>query len=138
MNAPGETALYLKEAGVSRAGIMATDGTIQCGLIQKTLEEQGIASVLPGQEEQAEVMSLIYDDIKAGKPVNPVKLEKVSEQLFLKGAQVVLLACTELSLVKRDFSLGTGYLDVLEVLARKAVLACGRLRGEYRNLITEQ
>lgn len=137
LNAPAETALCLKEAGVSKAGILATDGTVQCGLIQNALAAQGINSVLPDQEGQAAVMSLIYEDIKAGKLESPVKLETEAERLFARGAQVVLLGCTELSLVKRDFSLGPGYLDVLEVLARKAVLSCGRLKGEYRNLITE-
>lgn len=134
LDAPGETALYLKEAGISRAGILATDGTIQCGLVQKALEGQGIRCILPCEEGQAAVMKLIYEELKAGKPVRPEKLQAVSEQLFDRGAQAVLLACTELSLVKRDFPLGPGYVDVLEVLARKAVLSCGRLKEEYREL----
>lgn len=137
LNAPEETALCLREAGVSKAGILATDGTVQCGLVQRALAAQEITCIVPEQEGQAAVMSLIYEDIKAGKEPNPLKLEKVSERLFLRGAQVVLLGCTELSLVKRDFCLGAGYLDILEVLARKAVLSCGRLKEEYRNLITE-
>ena len=47
-----------------------------------------------------------------------------------------MLGCTELSLIKRDYALGAGFLDVLEVLARKAVLCCGRLKKEYEVLIT--
>lgn len=81
------------------------------------------------------MMKLIYEEIKAGKPADPGKLQAVSEQLFRRGAQAVLLACTELSLVKKEHALGAGYLDVLEVLARSAVLSCGRLREEYKNLI---
>lgn len=136
IDALGETALCLKDAGISRAGIMATDGTIACGLFQDVLIRQGIECVLPDKENQAQVMSLIYDEVKAGKPADVAKLEAVSGQLFREGAEVALLACTELSLVKRDFSLGTGYLDVLEVLARKAVISCGRLKKEYESLIT--
>ena len=137
IDAPGETALCLKEAGISRVGIMATDGTITCGLVQDALAKQGIECILPDKGNQAQVMSLIYDDVKAGKPADLAKLEAVSGQLFREGAEVVLLACTELSLAKRDFSLGTDYLDVLEVLARKAVISCGRLKKEYENLITK-
>lgn len=62
--------------------------------------------------------------------------EAVSGRLFARGAQVILLACTELSLIKRDYRLEPGFLDVLDVLARKAVLCCGRLKKEYETLIT--
>lgn len=134
INAPAETAACLREAGVVRAGIMATDGTVSSGVMQKALEAQGVKCVLPDQEGQGMVMSLIYDDIKAGKSADPEKFQSASGQLFRKGAQVVLLACTELSLIKRDTPLGPGFLDVLEVLARKAVLSCGRLKDEYKNL----
>ncbi len=135
INAPVETAACLREAGVARAGIMATDGTVSSGVMQKALEVQGIQCVLPDREGQGMVMSLIYDDIKAGRPADPVKFERASGQLFEKGAEVVLLACTELSLIKRDVSIGPGFLDVLEVLARGAVLSCGRLKDKYIDLI---
>ena len=64
------------------------------------------------------------------------RFEEVSGQLFREGAQAVLLACTELSLIKRDYLVGPGILDVMEVLAKKAVQTCGHLKGEYERLIT--
>lgn len=135
VNAIGETALCLKETGVSRAGILATDGTIESGLFQKAFQEYGIDCILPDPRGQAGVMKLIYEDIKAGRPVEMQLFEEISGGLFREGAQAVLLACTELSLVKRDFPLGAGFLDVMEVLARKAVLVCGRLKAEYEFLL---
>lgn len=135
INAPAETAECLKTAGISKAGIMATDGTVSSGVMQKALEAEGIQCVLPDREGQSMVMSLIYDDVKAGKSADPVKFKNASGQLFGMGAEVVLLACTELSLIKRDSSVGPEFLDVLEVLARRAVLSCGRLKDKYRDLI---
>jgi aspartate racemase len=38
-------------------------------------------------------------------------------------------------MVKRDHEIGNRFLDVMEVLARQAVLACGKLKEEYRYLI---
>ncbi len=136
LNAIEETGLYLREAGITRAGILATDGTIESGLFQKTLCRYGIDSIVPQPDGQRQVMRLIYDDIKSGNPVELPVFEAVAGQLLESGAQVVLLGCTELSLVKRDCALGAGFLDVMEVLARKAVLACGRLKKEYEQLIT--
>lgn len=127
-----ETALYLEGEGIQKVGITATDGTVACGLLQERLKAHGIISVLPGQEGQRQVMRLIYEDIKGGKQPDLQPFELVAQQLFDEGAQAVLLACTELSLVRRD--LGVGFLDILEVLARKSVLSCGKLKKEYNIL----
>lgn len=137
LNALEETALYLKREGVTKAGILATDGTVQSGLFQDALGRHGICSYVPGAEEQALVMRLIYEQVKAGKPVEMPCFARASRALFAQGAEVVLLACTELSLIKKEQPIGKGFLDVMEVLARKAVLSCGRLRKEYEHLITE-
>lgn len=137
LNAVEETALYLRQAGIAHVGVMATDGTLSSRLFQTCFEKHGIECVTPDKQDQRAVMHLIYDNVKAGKPVEYPLFEAVSEQLFARGAQVNLLGCTELSLIGRDHGLGPGFLDVLEVLARKAVLCCGRLKEEYKNLIAE-
>ena len=136
LNAVEETALYLEQAGIACVGILATDGTLASGLFQTCLAEHQINCILPGEEDQGTVMRLIYENVKAGKPVEFPLFEALSDRLFDSGAQVILLGCTELSLIKKDYALGAGFLDVLEVLARKAVLCCGRLKKEYEVLIT--
>ena len=53
-------------------------------------------------------------------------------------AQAIILGCTELSLVKRDYPIGAGYLDAMEVLAQTCVLRCGgQLKEEYQDLISK-
>lgn len=134
-----ETAVYLKKQGIRHAGIMATEGTIHSALFQKELEEYGILSVLPSDESQQAISDIIYQNIKANQPVNYAKFEGISEQLRCDGAEVIILGCTELSLIKRDFNIGPGFLDAMEVLAmRCVVLSEARLRKEYETLITEQ
>ena len=136
INALEETAEYVKQRGFEKIGIMATDGTIESGIFQHALEKHGMKAVIPCKEKQAGVMHLIYDNVKSGKPVELPLFEEIAQELFAQGAQVILLGCTELSLIKRDFALEPGFLDVMEVLARKAVLSCGKLRKEYEELIT--
>lgn len=132
-----EVGKYLKKREVYTVGIMATDGTVESRLFQTILEKYGIHCVTPSLDKQEEVMSIIYDDVKAGKPVDMDKFADVSSELFGKGAEVILLGCTELSLIKKDYEIGKGFLDVMEVLARQAVLSCGKLKEEYNELITE-
>ena len=133
-----ETAVHLKKHGISRVGIMATDGTIRSRLFQQELEKHGITPLIPGEAGQKCVMSVIYDDIKANRPAGMHKFELASCDLKDQGAQAIILGCTELSLVKRDYPIGAGYLDAMEVLAQTCVKRCGGcLKEEYQDLISK-
>lgn len=137
LNMVRDTARHLKEAGVSVVGIAATDGTLKAGLFQTELEALGIKSIIPTAASQGLVMSLIYDDVKAGRVPTLAKFEAVSEELRHKGAETVVLGCTELSQVKRYTSRDLLCLDAMEVLAAESILACGYpLRPEYQNLLS--
>jgi aspartate racemase len=127
-----ETAVYLKDNKVKKVGIMATDGTILGGFFTGGLENCGISVVQPSREGQELLMDIIYGGIKAGNPFNINDFYKVEEELRYSGAEIIILGCTELSLIKRNYNLNKGFLDATEVLARKAVLLCsGRLKSEY-------
>lgn len=121
-----ETVIYLKENGIMCAGIMATDGTIQTGLFQKTLEKYGMKAVIPDEGMQSLVMEMIYDEVKCGKAISEDKMSLVSRHLQEQGAEVIVLGCTELSMAKRDGQINKGFLDTMDVCARKAVLLCGK------------
>lgn len=138
INGIKETVAHLKANGITAAGIMATDGTIVSGLFTKALLDADIRPVLPSAQRQADVMHLIYRNIKAGKPAELERFRAVQAELLEHNAQAIILGCTELSLIKRDYAIGTGFLDAMEVLAQQAVLRCGKpLKQEYRCLITK-
>ena len=133
-----ETVLHLKENGVKKVGITATDGTINSRLFQKELIALGVDFVLPSKKAQQDIMDLIYKNIKAGLPAELDKFLKISQELRGNGAEVIILGCTELSLIKRDYSIGAGYIDAMEVLAKASILSCqGLLKRQYEYLITE-
>ena len=137
VNGIAETIALLKAQGIQKVGIMATDGTIQTGLLSRELESAGMEAIVPSVQGQQDVMHLIYKNVKAGKKAEMDRFCNVRQELKDKGAQVILLGCTELSLIKRDEEIGPGFLDIMEVLAQQSVLRCGKvLRAEYENLIT--
>jgi len=131
-----ETAKYLKKEGIQCVGLEATDGTVQTGVFQKELERQGIKVILPSKEKQEMVMHIIYNNVKAGRRVDMDRFGQIEEELHKNGAEVIILGCTELSMVCRDEKIGHGYLDAMEVLARAAVLRCGKLKSKYNRLLT--
>jgi len=138
INGVQETAQHLKDHGITKAGIMATDGTIQSKVFHRELEKCGVAAVTPSADRQADVMGLIFDDIKAGKPVDMAKFANVTKELRENGAQAIILGCTELSLIKRAHAIGPGFLDAMEILAQQAILQCAKpLKEKYRSLISK-
>ena len=131
------TAQALQAGGVQKVGLMATDGTVQSGIFQRQVEELGMELVLPDEEGQRGVMTLIYDQVKAGLEPDMALFAAIRDELRSKGAQAVVLGCTELSLLKKQQDLGVGVLDALEVLAKESVLACGKqVKAEYDKLFT--
>lgn len=137
INGVRETVAHLKENGIQKVGIMATDGTIRSGIFHRELEQQGLLPIAPSVSAQADVMHLIFNNVKAGKPAEMDRFAAAAEDLRSQGAQVIILGCTELSLIKRDEKIGAGFIDAMEVLARQSVLACDKpLKKEYDCLIT--
>lgn len=132
-----ETVKHLKEHNIKRAGIMATEGTIESNLFQKELINNNIEPIIPSRQGQALVTSLIYKNVKAGIPVNMEQFNEVKDELKNRGADIIILGCTELSIIKRDEDIGSGFIDALEVLAMCSVIGCGaNLKKKYLNLIT--
>ena len=119
-----ETARELAARGMKRPGILATDGTIQTGLYQKELAAVGLEAVVPTPEAQKLVMSLIYDDIKAGCDGDHRKFDAVHLDLTAQGCDCAVLACTELSVFGANHPLPSFYTDAMDVLARRAVESC--------------
>lgn len=131
-----ETAKFLNKKKIDTVGLMATDGTVKSKVFEDTLNAYGINVVVPSDEKQKLVMKVIYDEVKAGKEVSVNDLYEVKEELKSKGAKLCLLGCTELSVVKGNYTLDDEFLDVLEILAKQSVLLCGALvNSEYDYLM---
>lgn len=119
-----ETARLLVEQGKKRPGILATDGTIQTGLYQKEFAAMGIYAAAPRPAAQKQVMSLIYDDIKAGKAGDPEKFTAFTKDLVEQGCDCAVLACTELSVFANQHHLSPFYVDAMAVLAQRSIELC--------------
>lgn len=118
-----------KYDNVKRVGIMATDGTIGSKIYHKACRKAGVTPVQPSPERQQDVMSLIYDDIKAGKPGDRAKFDRVVSEFMRKGCDVIILACTELSVFKGKHDIPSICLDAMDVLVEEAILRSG---AEYK------
>lgn len=119
----------VKEARASmnarRIGIMGTDGTIRAGVYAKECKAIGVECVTPSPERQLDVMSIIYDEVKAGKPVDMKKFNRIMREFIRLDCDAVILACTEFSVLKRDHEVPDMCLDAMDILVRESVVRSG-------------
>lgn len=123
---PRETAKVLKERGVKRVGLLATDGTVQTGVYTAELKNAGMETVLPSADGQRKVMKIIYDGIKNGGAIDCAGFRQVEKELLDHGAEAIVLGCTELSVYRERYQLSDLYVDAMEVLAKASIRACGK------------
>lgn len=111
----------------AKVGILATTGNLTANLYQKSCEKQGIDYFVPDDSHQKEVMSIIYDYVKAGIPVDMDKFYSIIDYLKDNGCDGAILGCTELSIIKKDNSLPDSfYIDSSEVIAKETIIESGK------------
>ena len=115
----------LFDSPISRIGIMGTDGTVSSGVYARACEAVGVEAVVPSPERQRDVMALIYDDVKAGRDPHLYRFERALEELVERGCDRVILACTELSVLKRYREMPPLVLDAMDVLVRESIVRSG-------------
>ena len=120
-----ETMKRAAQQGAVKVGVLATTGTVTSKVYQQAANEYGLEPVLPSQEIQEKVMSIIYDNVKAGKNADKDTWREIVNHMENQGCDRVVLGCTELSIVKKEMDLPDFYLDSLIVLAETAILSCG-------------
>lgn len=112
---------------VTKVGLLATQGTAASHVYHDAFAAHGVEVITPDTEDQSIVNSLIYDDIKAGRPIDPDELRKVAGHLVERGAAVVILGCTELSVAAVDHDLldEEPFLDSMDELVRATISHSG-------------
>jgi len=121
LNMIQETAIHLAEKNIKKVALLATSGTISTKLYQHECEKLEIECVLPSEQSQKLVMSIIYDDVKAGNPVDPKKLSSILEELSIINCNNIILGCTELTAINTKEHIGFYFTDALEILALQAI-----------------
>ncbi|MFI5262171.1 MAG: aspartate/glutamate racemase family protein [Candidatus Limnocylindrales bacterium] len=139
---PGEAArgVRQRQPGLTTIGVLATDGTLAHGLYQQAFRALGIAVLPPAEGAQRRVMAVIYgpDGVKAGGPDQARlrrELQAITADLARRGADAVLLACTELSVLDAAYPMPwpLPVWDAADIVARRTVRLAGATLRERPN-----
>ncbi len=121
-----ETAKRVKEMGIRKVGLLATDGTVKGLVYHRALLRHGVQIALPSKKYQAMVMEGIYDGVKAGDLKKGRELILTVAKRLERRSEAIIAGCTEVSLVLKPGDLGVPLVDPMDVIAERAVrLALG-------------
>lgn len=111
-------------------GILGTLGTYKYNVYGNALTKKQISFILPGQTNQKKVHQSVYDNgfgIKAARKITDESLEIIHEttnSLVEQGADLILLGCTELSLIPiQKLPKNVLFIDPVEILAKAMIKA---------------
>jgi aspartate racemase len=109
-------------SGNTAVGLLATRGCLASGIYQAALGAAGIETIVPAEDEVAELATLI-EAIKAGdfSPGVGAGMKQLAEGLVARGAQAVIAGCTEIPLVLNPSMLDVPLVLSTDILAEATV-----------------
>ena len=110
-----------------RAAILATKGTLATGLYEKALSDENVPYLVPDAASQDDLMYLIYDVVKASRPILPEEPRWLAllDHLRHQGADYFILGCTELPILADTLPVAGPFVDPTAELAKAAITFCG-------------
>jgi len=92
----------VQQLGAKRVGLLASTVTLQEQLYEQPLQEAGKVVIKPTLKEQSLVEQLIGRVIAGHETTRDrIEINKLSQALINRGCHVVILGCTELSVLNR-------------------------------------
>lgn len=125
INMVEETVKYIAEnkKNYKKIGIMATDGTILSGMYQEWFDKYNLSLHAPQKDVQAQIMDIIYNDVKGKGVYDDEKFKKVLTYFLQNGCTHVILGCTELSGFKERFKCYS--IDPMDFLVKASIKKTG-------------
>ena len=124
LNIIEETAKLCALDKVQTVGVLATEGTARSGAYSDVFTRYGINVYPLSSEEQDFLTDTIFGRIKSGLSPDVERFSALCEELYGKGCERIILGCTELSLIKKEYALPNYVIDSLEVLCISALKIC--------------
>lgn len=110
---------------VRKVGLLGTKPTMTHDFYKQKLLEKGIEVVVPSQEDIELVNSVIFDELCHGIIREESKKEylRIIDSLHARGAQGVVLGCTEIDLLVKQEDTSVPLFDTTMIHAEKAAMA---------------
>jgi aspartate racemase len=117
------TAGRIKSAGLRRIGLLGTAFTMEQDFYKGRLAGHGLDVLTPDEADRAAVHRIIYEELVAGvvSPVSRAAYRDVIARLVARGAEGVILGCTEIMLLVKSEDSAVPLFDTTALHAQAAV-----------------
>lgn len=95
------TATAIRQAGLTRPGLMATAFTMEQSFYTDRLRAAGLDPLVPSAEDRATTHRIIYDELCRDQilPASRSAYEGIAARLAADGADCLILGCTEVGML---------------------------------------
>jgi aspartate racemase len=111
------TAKAINEKGLQKVALLGTVYTMEMGFYQEKITAQGIATIIPGDDDRAFINHAIYEEMSLGKflPETKQRFLEIINKMVGQGAEGIILGCTEIPILLKENNctvplLDTGYI----------------------------
>lgn len=111
-------------AGTLTVGLLGTAFTMEQDFLTSRLAAQGLTVLVPEADERQAVHRIIYDELCVGVISDESRrtYQRVIEALAARGAQAIILGCTEISLLVKPEHSDLPLLDTTALHAQAAMV----------------
>jgi aspartate racemase len=117
------TAQRIRAGGLKTVGLLATRFTMEQDFYSGRLEANGLAVLVPGADERAEIHRIIYDELCLGmiREASAATYRAIMARLVARGAEGLILGCTEIGLLVGADDTSVPVFDTARIHAEAAV-----------------
>ncbi|MBI4176794.1 MAG: amino acid racemase [Candidatus Aenigmarchaeota archaeon] len=119
---PEETLKVAKSYGFNNVGLLATKNTIKMKAFEKEAARFGMAILVPGPEQQNVITDIIMNVLSGNRfEQDKSALRQIIKELESRGAEAIIVGCTDLPLIINNNDSKVLLLDTTEVLAQACI-----------------
>ena len=117
------TADCIKKEKLHTIGLLGTKYTMEQDFYKSKLEESGLTVLIPDSSEREFVNKVIYEELCLGKiePASKEIYHQIIRRLSERGAQGIILGCTEIGLLVKQEETEIPLFDTTRIHAIEAV-----------------
>ena len=117
------TANAITEKGIKKVGLLGTKFTMERDFFTNKLNEKGIEAIIPDDDERDFLHYTIFEELGRGilNPDTKQYYMKVINKLVARGAEGIILGCTEIPLLISNADVDIPLFDTASIHAKAAI-----------------
>lgn len=117
------TATEVQKCGLQKVGLLGTKFTMELDFFKSKLQDKQIATIIPDSKDREFIHQTIFEELGKGvlEATTRQRYLKIIDDLISKGAEGIILGCTEIPLLIKPTDLTVPSFDTTQIHAKAAI-----------------